>query len=82
MTNQEEHQTMKTLLPQLTITAAVLLAFTYQALKPIPEVWLGDRTNACIIIIQPDGTETPCPTDMSELPHPFTPVYVIEEINP
>lgn len=73
---------MKTLLPQLTLTAAVVAACTYQALKPIPEVWLGDRTNACIIIIQPDGTEQPCPEDKADLPHPFTPVYVIEETQP
>ena len=73
---------MKTILPQLTLTAAVTLAFTWQALKPIPEVWLGDRTNACIIIIQPDGTQQPCPEDKSDLPHPFVPVYVIEELNP
>lgn len=67
---------------QLAITAAVLAPFTYQALKPMPEVWLGDRTNACIIIIQPDGTTQPCPADKSELPDRFIPVYVIEELNP
>lgn len=73
---------MRPIIPQLAITAAVTLAFTYQALKPVPEVWLGDRTNACIVIVQPDGTQTPCPEDKSDLPHPFTPVYVIEELNP
>lgn len=73
---------MKTLLPQLAITATVLLAFTYQALRPLPEVWLGDRTNACIIIVQPDGTQTPCPEDKSELPTHYVPVYVIEETQP
>lgn len=73
---------MKTLLSQLALTAAILAPFTYQALKPLPEVWLGDRTNACIIIVQPDGTEQPCPEDKSDLPHPFTPIYVIEESQP
>ena len=73
---------MRPIIPQLTLTAAVLLAFTWQALRPVPEVWLGDRTNACIIVVQPDGTEQPCPEDKSELPTHFTPVYVIEEIEP
>ena len=73
---------MRPIIPQLTLTAAITAAFTYQALKPVPEVWLGDRTNACIIIVQPDGTQQPCPEDKSDLPHPFTPVYVIEELEP
>lgn len=73
---------MRPIIPQLAITATILAAFTYQALRPVPEVWLGDRTNECIVIVQPDGTETPCPADKSDLPHPFIPVYVIEELNP
>lgn len=70
------------LLGKMALTAAVTLAFTYQALKPVPEVWLGDRTNACIVIVQPDGTQTPCPEDKSELPDHYIPVYVIEETQP
>lgn len=70
------------LLAKLVLTVAIMAPFTWQVLKPIPEVWLGDRTNACIVIVQPDGSTQPCPEDKSELPTHFTPVYVIEEINP
>lgn len=73
---------MRPIIPQLALTAAIMLPFTWQALRPVPEVWLGDRTNACIIIVQPDGTEQPCPEDKSELPDRFTPVYVIEDTQP
>ena len=61
------------------ILAALQLPFTIQTLRPLPEVWLGDRTNQCIIIVNTDKSTSECPEDLSELPQPHTPVYVIEE---
>ena len=69
----------KTLFP-MSIVAGLVLAFTYHALEPLPEVWVGDRTNRCIAVIQPDGTEQSCPTSMTELPERANYVYVFEDV--
>lgn len=66
--------------PVLIVMCLTLSATSfYQAMKAKPEVWLGDKTNACIAIVMPDKSELPCPEDKSELPYPHIPVYVIEE---
>ena len=61
------------------LTILVCAAF-WNVLQPLPEVWLGDRTNSCIIIKMPDGTEVECPEDKSELPDKYIPVYVFEDL--
>jgi hypothetical protein len=72
-TNQKKASQMKLLI------VALLTIITAYHLRPLPEVWFGDRTHQCIVIIQTDGTQTECPEDMSTLPRPHTPIYVIEE---
>jgi len=48
----------------------------------VPEVWIGDRTHSCIVIVMPDGSEMPCPEDKSQLPDTYIPIYVMEEVEP
>ena len=66
----------------LTLAAAAVLITIQPDPQPLPEVWLGDRTNACITIIYPGQPAQSCPEDKSDIPQPHTPIYVIEETQP
>ncbi len=62
------------------IATAIILGFCAMQLLAVPtQVWFGDQTGSCIVIIDPDGTERPCPEDKSELPDNYEPIYVFEE---
>ena len=66
----------------LAAAATVLIATQPDPQSALPEVWLGDRTNACITIIYPGQPATDCPEDKSDIPQPHKAIYVIEETQP
>lgn len=64
---------------RLLLTSVAILA-AFSSTPEYPQVWLGDRSNACIVITFADGSELPCPADKSLLPDHWSRIYVIEDL--